>query len=159
MKKQAVTVVKSYIDGLISTDDEQVGTNEKHVNLVESDASVQPEDIQVAAKKAKISVDRFGYSFTNQNAASRNVPYNWEQQFDAHLSNCFFTDSDMDGLTYWKAQLPSPLQRVAVQILSVTASSAPVERMFSVSGNNCTPSRSRIKGDLLSAIVKAKYNK
>ena len=50
------------------------------------------------------------------------------------------------------------LRIIATQILNVTASSAPVERVFSVTGNICTATRTSMSPDLLSALARAKHN-
>ena len=50
------------------------------------------------------------------------------------------------------------LRIIATQILNVTASSAPVERVFSMTGNICTATRTSMSPDLLSALARAKYN-
>ena len=50
------------------------------------------------------------------------------------------------------------MAKVALQILAVPASSAPVERIFSHAGLILLAKRTKMKDDLLSALVKAKYN-
>ena len=65
---------------------------------------------------------------------------------------------ELDPLQFWTSQPPTPLQKVAVQKLVTPASSAPVERIFSHAGLICSARRTRMKDDLLSALVKAKYN-
>jgi hypothetical protein len=87
------------------------------------------------------------------------VVQNWEELFDQHLLRTGTLKIDeVPPLQYWKDQPPSLLRIVAIQVLSVTASSAPVERMFSSAGNICTDSRTSMLPDLLSALMRAKYN-
>jgi hypothetical protein len=65
---------------------------------------------------------------------------------------------DIDPVAYWKSQPISALSIVAIQILTVPASSAPVERIFSMTGNSCTSTRTSMGADLLSALARAKFN-
>ena len=82
----------------------------------------------------------------------------WEQEFSDHLLRVATMTPDQDPVAYWKAQPTSAFTIVAIQILNVPASSAPVERVFSLCGNICTDTRTRMGPDLLSALVRAKFN-
>ena len=65
---------------------------------------------------------------------------------------------EMDPIAYWESLPESPLRIVAIQILNIPASSAPVERVFSLCGNICTSTRVNMAPGLLAALVRAKYN-
>ena len=78
---------------------------------------------------------------------------------EEHISNTQLLSTDVDPLALWKARPLSKFTIAAVQVLGVLDSSAPVERVFSQSGLVCTAKRTRMKPDLLSAIMRAKYNK
>jgi hypothetical protein len=82
----------------------------------------------------------------------------WLLEFDQHLLRTSSLQPNLDASAYWKTLPRSPLQVVALMILAVPASSAPVERVFSHSGLICSSKRTSMKDDLLSAFVKAKYN-
>ena len=82
----------------------------------------------------------------------------WEVELEEHILRASSMSVDVDPLAYWKSQAPSALQIVAIQILNTTASSAPVERIFSMCGNMCTSQRTSMSPDLLSALARAKFN-
>ena len=65
---------------------------------------------------------------------------------------------EMDPIAYWKSLPESPLRIVAIQILNIPASSAPVEWVFSLCGNICTSTSVNTAPDLLAALVRAKYD-
>ena len=95
----------------------------------------------------------FGYS---SNATTSTA--SWGSQFEDHILRSATLSPSLDPVAYWKDMPISPLSVAAVQILSVPASSAPVERIFSTCGLFCTSKRTRMKPDLLAALVRAKYN-
>ena len=65
---------------------------------------------------------------------------------------------DKDNLSlHGQAQPLSALSMIAILILNVPASSVPVERVFSLCGNVCTDTRTKMTPDLLSALVRAKF--
>ena len=84
--------------------------------------------------------------------------FDWAVTFDQHLLRTSSLSMSLDPSAYWKSQPKSALQIVALMHLATPASSAPVERIFSHAGLICTPKRTSMKDDLLSALVKAKYN-
>ena len=101
------------------------------------------------------SVDNiFGYADNTSTSSAH-----WGAKFDEHLLRTSTLSAVLDPLVYWRAMEISPLSVIAIQILGVPASSAPVERIFSTCGLICTSRRTRMKPDLLSALVRAKYNK
>jgi hypothetical protein len=65
----------------------------------------------------------------------------------------------LDPSAYWKQQPQSALRLVALTLLAVPASSAPVERIFSHAGLICTPKRTCLKDKIMFSMVKAKYKK
>ena len=73
-----------------------------------------------------------------------------------------FTESDRHGcLKFWslhKQKLPK-LFALAKRVISIPASSAPVERVFSQGGLIMRPHRSRLSDQLLSDLVFLKCNK
>ena len=77
--------------------------------------------------------------------------------FDAHMASTNSLPQDMVPLQYWRGK-SGPLSKIAFQILSVPASSAPVERIYSHAGLIVTAKRTRMADELLSGLVKAKYN-
>ena len=52
----------------------------------------------------------------------------WEAEFHDHVAQKSPMSGEMDLIAYWKSQPETPLRIVALQILNVPASSAPVER-------------------------------
>ncbi|KAL5491025.1 hypothetical protein EMCRGX_G016239 [Ephydatia muelleri] len=131
---------------------------EKYLSvLVEDCASVECEDGPPAAAaaaapsknlKQDCAFDFFGYD--NQPTKVSD----WKSMFDAHMASTNSLPHDMDPLQYWRGK-SGPLSKIALQILSVPASSAPVERIFSHAGLIVTAKRTRMADDLLSALVKA----
>ena len=81
----------------------------------------------------------------------------WKTVYENHLTKTTTLPKQMDPLEYWRG-VNNVLSKVALQILAVPASSAPVERIFSHAGLILTAKRTKMKDDLLSALVKAKYN-
>ena len=96
----------------------------------------------------------FGYGGTSSTSTA-----DWTAQFDEHLLRAVTLSATLDPLAYWRAMPVSPLSVMAIQILGVPASSAPVERIFSTCGLICTSKRTCMKPDLLAALLRAKYNK
>ena len=92
---------------------------------------------------------------------SNSTIIDWTIAFDHHIlrTTSEALSLDIDPSAYWLSQPKSALALVALTHLVVPASSAPVERIFSHAGLICTPKRTGIKDDLLSALVCAKYNK
>lgn len=146
-KDIVLNIVKRYIGRLIS----QLPVDE----LKEKPTSVAPCAKPVASSTSVFSADKF---FVYGPSSQRNVLTNWETQFDKHMMQASEMSLDLDPLAYWKSLPTSSLSIIAIQILGVTASSAPVERVFSAAGRVCTPLRSSMAPDLLSAFVRAKYN-
>jgi hypothetical protein len=74
-----------------------------------------------------------------------------EMRYDTASDNCF---------SFWerKRNVLPKLYTLAMIILAVTASSAPVERVFSFSGLFYKPNRSRISDDNLSRLTYLKCN-
>ena len=65
-----------------------------------------------------------------------------------------------NALQFWSSPGElSPLQKLAWYIFCVPATSAPVERVFSVGGNILTPRRNRLSTDMLSKLMIVKCNK
>ena len=85
------------------------------------------------------------------------VKMSWKTVYENHLTKTTTLLKQMDLLEYWRG-VNNVLSKVALQILAVPASSAPVERIFSHAGLILTAKRTKMKDDLLSALVKAKYN-
>ena len=54
----------------------------------------------------------------------------WEAEFHDYVARKSTMSGEMDLVAYWKSQPETPLRIVALQILNVPASSAPVERIF-----------------------------
>ena len=101
---------------------------------------------------AKETEDQFGYETDFPSACT------WETEFDQHLLRASSLQTSLDASAYWVAQPFSQLQVAALMMLAVPASSAPVERIFSHAGLICSSKRTRMRDDLLSAFIKAKYN-
>ena len=79
---------------------------------------------------------------------------------EAQLNNYLSLDTDQKSLTFWetnRGSLPA-LYPIAIRALSVPATSAPVERVFSHGGIILRPHRSRMKGNTLSNLVFLKCN-
>ena len=68
---------------------------------------------------------------------------------------------DTDPIEFWLSSAHSypKLFDVATDILSVPASSAPVERVFSVSGDACRGKRNRLSGQNLERETLLRVNK
>ena len=75
----------------------------------------------------------FGYVESTSNFTAPTD--SWEAEFDDHVARKSTMSGEMDLIAYWKSQPETPLRIVALQILNVPASSAPVERIFSMCGN------------------------
>ena len=109
-------------------------------------------------KKRKTDVDDFlGYEEDKPLVGSDASC--WINVFEEHCVALRELKASVDVLPYWLKKPDSELKRLALQILSTPASSAPVERVFSKAGLVITPLRGKTKGDLLEAILKHKYNK
>ena len=79
---------------------------------------------------------------------------------EAQLNNYLSLDTNQQCLTFWETNrrfLPA-LYPIAIRALSVPATSAPVERVFSHGGIIMRPHRSRMKGNTLSNLVFLKCN-
>ena len=75
----------------------------------------------------------FGYGESTSNFT---VPTDsWEAEFHDYVARKSTMSGEMDLIAYWKSQPETPLRIVALQILNVPATSAPVERIFSMCGN------------------------
>ena len=76
------------------------------------------------------SVDNiFGYADNTSTSSAH-----WGAKFDEHLLRTSTLSAVLDPLVYWRAMEISPLSVIAIQILGVPASSAPVKRIFSTCG-------------------------
>ena len=69
----------------------------------------------------------------------------WMVEFDQHLLRTSSLQPTLDASAYWKTLPHSVLQVVALMVLAVPASSAPVERIFSHSGLICSSKRTSMK--------------
>ena len=121
----------------------------------------EPEQVAKFAKKQKIcqNKERTKYSlFGYGQQIEEETKYSLENHLLQHCVQNRSMSEELDPLQFWTSQPPTPLQKAAVQILVTPASSAPVERIFSHAGLICSARRTRMKDDLLSALVKAKYN-
>ena len=107
-------------------------------------------------KAQKVEHEMFGYDEfeTSDDLSAKH----WLPEFEQHLMRISSVSPVVDASAYWLEQTRSPLQAAALMILAVPASSAPVERVFSHAGLICSSKRTSMKDDLLSALVKAKYN-
>lgn len=79
---------------------------------------------------------------------------------EAQLNNYLSLVTNQKCLTFWetnRSSLPA-LYPIAIRALSVPATSAPVERVFSHGGIIMRPHRSRMKGNTLSNLVFLKCN-
>ena len=79
----------------------------------------------------------------------------WLMEFDQHLLRTSTLQATLDASAYQKTLPHSLLQVVVLMILTVPASSAPVERIFSPSGLICSTKMTRLKHDLPSPFVTA----
>ena len=61
-------------------------------------------------------------------------------------------------IQFWALRPPSTLRSYAQALLSIPASSAPVERVFSVGGNIITPRRNQLSSSMLSKLMVIKCN-
>jgi hypothetical protein len=110
------------------------------------------------SKFPKITDAMYGYDAVPQENGDLNHLIAWQVLYDQHLLRTSSLSPSLDASAYWISEPKSALQMVALMILAVPASSAPVERIFSHSGLICSPKRTSLKDDLLAALVKAKYN-
>ena len=74
---------------------------------------------------------------------------------------CKATDDDEDPLNYWtkNASIYGKLSPIAQDILSIPASSTPIERIFSVAGYSSSGRRNRLSGKMLETEIMLKTNK
>ena len=135
-----LSVIKGYLGNLI---------DEATADLIDRTSTAER-----PAKFQKVSESLFGYEEVPENDEA----VNWAITFDQHLLRTTSLSTTVDASAYWLSQPKSALQKVALMILAVPASSAPVERIFSHAGLVCSPKRTSMKDDLLAALVKAKYN-
>lgn len=81
---------------------------------------------------------------------------------DAQIRKYFecINDCDSDALTFWSKNRErfSSLHSIAMKVLSVPASSAPVERVFSRGGIFMRPHRTRLGFKLLQSLIFLKCN-
>ena len=81
-------------------------------------------------------------------------------EFDRYIDLCQDQDFTDDPLAFWHCHQKSlpRLFILAKQVMSVVASSAPVERVFSTGGIFLRPHRSRLTSKVLSSLVFLKCN-
>ena len=120
--------------------------------------AIPAEDLPQCENMASEALNKIDDDFGYEQVQTQTTISTWEQELSDHLLRVAAMTADVDPIAYWKSQPPSALTVVAIQILNVTASSAPVERVFSLCGNICTDTRTRMGPDLLSALVRAKFN-
>ena len=98
-------------------------------------SDIQPlmENFKAAAKLRADANSLYGYDDEEEFS----VP-DWMLEFDQHLLRTSSLQPTLDASAYWKTLPHSLLQVVALTILAVPASSAPVERVFSQSGLMCS---------------------
>ena len=137
-----INLIKGYLGSLM----EQVPPLKVHDRTSERPAKFQ-----------KVADSLFGYEEALEDCGASECT-NWTVALDQHLLRTYTLPTTLDASAYWISQPKSGLQKVALMILAVPASSAPVERVFSHAGLVCSPKRTRMNDDLLSALVKAKYN-
>ena len=89
-----------------------------------------------------------------------NVPSNVDQEVADYLASPVVPD-DSDPLLYWKMHSKSfpCLSTLAMKYLAVPASSAPVERTFSVGGKIFRPDRCRLSDATFQHLMFIKLNK
>lgn len=138
-RTEVLGIVSTYIAGLVAE--------------LPTPSDQMPIPCEVPSNICKSSDAMFGYDLVNELDSQ-----NWKAVFEAHLHRTPSMSTDLDPLMYWKRQPEGPMSVVAIQILGVPASSAPVERIFSHAGNICTARRTSMKPDLLSALVRARFN-
>jgi hypothetical protein len=116
-----------------------------------------PDSEEPPAKVPKISDSLYGYEELNEQEEHSPI-INWKLDLHSHIARTNSLSESLDASAYWMSQPKSDLRRIALMILAAPASSAPVERVFSQGGLFCSSKQTRMKYDLLSALVKAKYN-
>ena len=91
---------------------------------------------------------------SSSNQETTSIPSQISKYFDK------IQTADSDALVFWeenKAKFPQ-MSKLAMKALSVPASSAPVERVFSVGGIIMRPHRSRLRSTMLNSLVFLKCN-
>lgn len=107
-----------------------------------------------STKKAKSSL--FDEYVNDETESSSSLP----EQINQYLCTKFNQDTD-DYMSFWVRNRNTfdKLYDAALTVLSVPASSAPVERVFSFSGMFCRPHRSRISDSNLERLTYLKCNR
>ena len=85
----------------------------------------------------------------------------FDEEISRYQAEMHELDEADDPMDYWvsmECQFPS-LSLLAYDILSIPASSSPVERVFPASGNSCLGKRNRLSGTNLEHEVLIKMNK
>jgi hypothetical protein len=128
-------------------------------NLESSSSVVQPTTSQEPlAKKAKL--------FSFMDSPSQTSQLDHDDAFDMHQELMDFCkakllDYNSDPLIWWKSHASEfpKLARMAKTALSIPASSAPVERIFSTAGKIFRPERTRLTSEKFETLVFIKCNK
>ena len=106
--------------------------------------AIPAEDLPQCENMASEALNKIDYDFGYEQVQTQTTISTWEQELSDHLLRVAAMTADADPIAYWKSQPPSALTVVAIQILNVTASSAPVERVFSLCGNICIDTRTHM---------------
>ena len=113
------------------------------------------------AKARSVESDFFGFMSSPSAQHTIRPQTGAKAEMEEYLSQpCTCTDMKSDPLAYWKAQQSNYpiLSKLACRCLSVPATSAPVERLFSIAGKTFRPDRCRLKDDTFEHLMMIKCN-
>ena len=110
------------------------------------------------AKAPKLDDDFFSFTGSDASAASSNATGVGSEIKDYLKQPC--TDMISNPLEYWKGQQSNypMLSTLASRYLTIQASSAPVERLFSIAGKIFRPDRCSVKDQTFERLMMIKCN-
>lgn len=153
-KNSCLEISNEKISEMLQMEANNLPKKEVPVNLIPHHADLSMSS-EPPKKKSKL------FSFLNEKRFSKEDNENSIQSEFLEYTLEPLSNDDSDPLQYWKQRenkFPN-LAKLARKYLTICASSAPVERLFSVAGKFYTNSRTQLKADNFENLILIKMNK